>query len=189
MKSSTTSPNRSRLMASVRQRGSAPELAVRAILRGQRHRFKTNAERLPGSPDIYAPWAKLAVFIHGCFWHRHRGCRACTTPKNHRNFWLEKFRQNVARDRRKVRQLRRLGYRVLTVWECQVKSLSKLARLKKQLDRFFGGNGWGSLQASERSPLKTKPVSSGAQRQPQQSRSVSKRKGRRQKFFPFHETV
>jgi DNA mismatch endonuclease (patch repair protein) len=189
MKPLTTSVERSLLMASVRQKGSAPELAVRAILRREGHTFKTNGKGLPGSPDIYAPWAKLAVFIHGCFWHRHRGCRACTTPKDHRDFWLEKFRQNVARDKRKVRQLRRLGYRVLTVWECQVKSLSKLARLKRRLDRFFGGNCWGSHRASDRSPLKTKPVSSRASRQQQQSRGVRKGKGRRQKFFPFHETV
>jgi DNA mismatch endonuclease (patch repair protein) len=144
MKGLVTTPQRSKLMASVRQRGSAPELAVRAVLRGQGHRFKTNANKLPGSPDIYAPQERLAVFIHGCFWHRHRGCRACTTPKEHRDFWLEKFRQNVARDNRKVRELRRLGYRVLTVWECQVKSVSELARLKRRLDRFFGGKRWAS---------------------------------------------
>jgi DNA mismatch endonuclease (patch repair protein) len=160
MKGLVTTPERSRLMASVRQRGSAPELAVRGILRGQGHRFKTNGKELPGSPDVYAPWAKLAVFIHGCFWHRHRGCGACTTPKDHRDFWLEKFRQNVARDKRKVRQLRHLGYRVLTIWECQVKSPSKLVRLEKRLDRFFGGNAWGSLRVPGRESLKNKLPSS-----------------------------
>ena len=146
MKTLVTSPERSKLMGKVRQKGSGPELAVRAILRRLRHRFKTNGTHLPGSPDIYASRGRVAVFVHGCFWHRHPGCPASTTPKDNRGFWVEKFRQNVTRDRRKVRQLRRLGYRVLTVWECQVKSPSKLARLKKRLNRFFGISRWKSFQ-------------------------------------------
>ncbi|HMD97132.1 MAG TPA: DNA mismatch endonuclease Vsr [Terriglobia bacterium] len=141
MKHLVTSPERSELMAGIRQRGSAPELVVRSILRRQKHGFKVNAKGLPGSPDIYNPLTKRAVFVHGCFWHRHPGCLACTIPKAHRDFWLEKFRQNVDRDKRKVRQLRRLGYHVLTVWECQVKSLSKLVKLERRLDHFFGSNG------------------------------------------------
>ena len=189
MKLDTTLPRRSKLMARVRQKGSAPELVVRAILRQQGHRFRTNAKELPGSPDIYAPWAKLAVFVHGCFWHRHRRCRACTTPKEHRGFWVEKFRQNVARDKRKVRQLRRLGYRVLTVWECQVKSLSKLARLERRLDRFFGSNGWGSLRASARNPRKNKPACPRSERPKPRPQGTRKRKNQPQKFSPFQKTV
>jgi DNA mismatch endonuclease (patch repair protein) len=126
-------------MARVRQKGTAPELVVRDIIARGGYRFRTNGRVLPGSPDIFDPAGKLAVFVHGCFWHRHSRCRACTTPKRNAEFWREKFEQNIARDRRKLDQLRRLGYRVLTVWECQVKSPAKLARLERRLQRFFEG--------------------------------------------------
>jgi DNA mismatch endonuclease, patch repair protein len=129
---------RSKLMARVRQRGTAPELAVRSILDRQGHDYETNGSELPGSPDLYDRYTKRALFVHGCYWHRHRGCRATTTPTSNRDFWVQKFEQNVARDRRKVRTLRRMGYRVLTVWECQLKSPKKLARLERRLDAFFG---------------------------------------------------
>jgi DNA mismatch endonuclease, patch repair protein len=133
-----TTPERAWLMSRVRQRGTGPELAVRAILRRLGHRFRTNAKGLPGSPDIYSASRKRAVFVHGCFWHRHPRCRATTTPTRNREFWLAKFLANVARDNRNARGLRRLGYRVMTVWECQLKSPAKLARLKRRLGRFFG---------------------------------------------------
>ena len=87
---------------------------------------------------MYDMRRRLAVFVHGCFWHRHRGCRACTTPKENAPFWAQKFADNVARDRRKATELRRLGFRVLTVWECQVKSEAKLVQLERKLGRFFG---------------------------------------------------
>jgi len=138
MTSLRTTPERSRLMSRVRQRGTRPELAVRAILHRQGRRFSTNGTGLPGSPDIYSTETKRALFIHGCFWHRHPRCRAATTPTRNRAFWVAKFVVNVARDKRNVRQLRRLGYRVMTVWECQVKSPAKLARLERRLDQFFG---------------------------------------------------
>lgn len=131
-------PERSALMARVRQAGTSPELAVRRVLRRLRVRVRTNGARLPGSPDLYDAQRRLAVFVHGCFWHRHRGCRACTTPTANASFWAQKFEDNVARDRRKAAELRRLGFRVLTVWECQVKSQIKLAQLERKLGRFFG---------------------------------------------------
>ena len=132
-----TTPERSKLMSRVRQRGTAPELAVRDILKLQGHTFQINGKMLPGSPDVFDTDQRRVVFVHGCFWHRHAGCRACTSPKSYSEFWQEKFAQNQARDRRNVRQLRHHGYRVLTVWECQVKSPAKLARLKRRLDKFF----------------------------------------------------
>jgi DNA mismatch endonuclease (patch repair protein) len=138
MKRLRTTPERALLMSRVRQRGTAPELAVRAILRNLGHRFRTNGEGLPGSPDIYSASGKRALFVHGCFWHRHPGCRATTTPARNRRFWLTKFLANVTRDNRNVRRLRRMGYRVMMVWECQLKSPPKLTRLKRRLDRFFG---------------------------------------------------
>lgn len=132
---------RSALMARVRQKGTTPELTVGQILRRQGHRAKTNVRGLPGSPDFARVSAKRAVFVHGCFWHRHARCKGSTIPKRNADFWAEKFASNIARDRRKARQLRRLGYRVITVWECQLKSAAKLARLERRLDRFFSEQG------------------------------------------------
>ena len=114
-----------------------PELAVRKMLRSLGHSIRTNAKELPGSPDIVARSRRKIVLVHGCFWHRHRGCMAASIPGTNLKFWKTKFDANIARDRRDVRQLRRLGYSVLTVWECQVKSPSKLARLVPRLQRFF----------------------------------------------------
>lgn len=124
-------------MARVRQKGTSPELAVREILSRLGITYSTNVRELPGSPDIVDLRQARAVYVHGCFWHRHSGCAACTTPKRNSEFWEEKFERNVKRDARKVRQLRQIGFRVLTVWECQLKQEDKLARLEKRLERFF----------------------------------------------------
>jgi DNA mismatch endonuclease (patch repair protein) len=132
-----TDPVRSALMGRVRQKGTSPELSVREILSRLGVQYSTNVGGLPGSPDIVDVPGKRAIYIHGCYWHRHARCTACTTPKRNAGFWAEKFERNVERDARKVRQLRRLGYRVITVWECQLKQPDKLARLEKRLERFF----------------------------------------------------
>ena len=124
-------------MARVRQKGTSPELVVREILSRLGIEYSTNVRALPGSPDIADIAGKRAIYVHGCFWHRHPRCKACTTPERNAAFWAEKFKRNVERDTRKVRQLRRLGFQVLTVWECQVKQEDKLARLEKRLERFF----------------------------------------------------
>jgi DNA mismatch endonuclease, patch repair protein len=110
----------------IRQRDTAPELAVRAILHDMGHRFRVANRDLPGTPDIANRARGWAVFVHGCFWHAHRGCGHATVPRRNRRFWLAKFAANRARDLRKSRALRRLGYRVVTVWECQAADTEKL---------------------------------------------------------------
>lgn len=132
-----TDPARSALMARVRQRGTSPELRVREILSRLGVEYSTNVSGLPGSPDVVDAPGKRALFIHGCYWHRHARCAACTTPTRNAAFWAEKFERNVERDARKARQLRRLGFRLMTVWECQLKRADKLARLETRLERFF----------------------------------------------------
>jgi DNA mismatch endonuclease (patch repair protein) len=119
------------------QKGTTPELAVRTILTDLGVEYSTNVTDLPGSPDIVAAEAKRAVFVHGCFWHRHARCPACTTPKRNAAFWNNKFEQNTARDAKKMRQLRRIGFRILKVWECQLKREDKIARLTERLAKFF----------------------------------------------------
>ena len=110
-------------MALVRQRGTAPELVVRGLLTALGHRFRLRNRDLPGSPDIANRRQRWAVFVHGCFWHRH-GCKATTTPLNNRAFWEAKFERNKARDERTQAELEALGYTVLVVWECETKARS-----------------------------------------------------------------
>lgn len=121
-------------MGRVRQRGTTPELGVRALLSGLGVRYRLNAGSLPGSPDIVNRRARKAVFVHGCFWHRHEGCRRTTTPKRNRDFWLDKFRANERRDSRKIEELAALGFDVLVVWECE---LDDETRLRARLRRFW----------------------------------------------------
>lgn len=123
-----TTAQRSAHMALVRRAGTGPELAVRRLLRDLRIRFTTENRDLPGSPDMANRSRKFAIFVHGCYWHRHPGCSRTTTPTNNLAFWQAKFDANVLRDRRVVRLLRKEGYKVLMIWECRTKNLGTLGR-------------------------------------------------------------
>jgi len=127
----------SRRMADVRQRDTTPELAVRRALTMLGLRYRVRNRDLPGSPDIANRTRKWAVFVHGCFWHRHPGCVRSTTPKRNRAFWKKKFEANVERDARAVAALRERGFRVVTVWECETEV--DPARLVRLLRHCFGG--------------------------------------------------
>jgi DNA mismatch endonuclease (patch repair protein) len=121
-------PARSALMARVRQRHSEPERAVRRMLRALGIPFRLHQKSLPGTPDVVVPSRNWAIFVHGCFWHRHSSCVKTTTPKTRVAFWTDKFAKNVARDARKARALRKLGWHVMTIWECQCRDSAKLKR-------------------------------------------------------------
>lgn len=120
-------PSRSALMARIGPKNSKPEMVVRRLLHALGHRFRLHAKDLPGRPDIVFRSKKKAIFVHGCFWHRHPGCKKATTPKTRVEFWTEKFERNVARDRRKEVALREMGWQVLVVWECETKSVETLS--------------------------------------------------------------
>lgn len=126
---------RSRMMSGIRGSNTKPEVTVRSFLHRQGFRFRLHTRVLPGRPDIVLPRFRTAVFVHGCFWHRHRGCRFAYTPKSNLPFWQAKFDGNVERDRRKVRELRKLGWRVEVIWECQVGSESHLECLADAIRR------------------------------------------------------
>lgn len=111
---------RSRMMSGIRSHDTKPELAVRSWLHRAGLRFRLHVRDLPGSPDIVLPRWGAVVFVHGCFWHRHRGCARAATPSTRRAFWTAKFRSNVERDERNRRALRRLGWRTRTIWECSL---------------------------------------------------------------------
>ena len=113
-------------MRSVRQSGTSPELAVRAALGSLGIAFGTNVKDIPGSPDIWLTQTDTPIFVHGCFWHRHRGCKNTTTPKRNRNFWVEKFEKNIERDNRIFHNLRALGYAPVVVWQCETAIGSRL---------------------------------------------------------------
>src|SRR5687767_8618303 len=119
---------RSRMMSGIRGRNTKPELRVRRHLHrvGLRYSLKS---KLPGRPDLVFPRYGTVVFVHGCFWHRHRGCRYCTMPSSNMEFWTRKFEENVSRDQRVERELEALGWRVFTVWSCELDdaSLDRLA--------------------------------------------------------------
>lgn len=122
-------------MRSVPRANTKPELLIRKLLHGFGLRFRLHRADLPGSPDIVLPRYRAVIFVHGCFWHRHPGCRYSTTPRTRQDYWLPKFANNVERDARKEAQLRELGWRVLVVWECETKNIQALEkRLRLEFD-------------------------------------------------------
>lgn len=121
-------PERSALMARIGPKNTTPELATRKLLHRLGYRYRLHRKDLPGTPDICFPARRKAIFVHGCFWHRHEGCRRTTMPKVRTSFWEEKFRQNIERDYRKIVALRELGWNTLVVWECETKTLPILTR-------------------------------------------------------------
>ncbi len=112
-------PARSALMSRVHGKNTKPEMAVRRLARALGYRFHLHDSELPGTPDLIFPKLRKVIFVHGCFWHRHRGCSRTTTPKTRAAYWKEKFRQNIKRDAAKERTLKSLGWNVLVVWECE----------------------------------------------------------------------
>lgn len=112
---------RSYVMSRIRSVDTGPEMIVRRALHSKGYRYRLHDRRLPGSPDIVMPCRKTAIFVHGCFWHRHRGCRAGRTPKSNVPFWIKKLNRNVKRDLDAVRRLRGMGWSVKVLWECQLK--------------------------------------------------------------------
>jgi DNA mismatch endonuclease (patch repair protein) len=120
------------MMSGIRGSNTRPELAVRRYLHAQGFRYRLHARELPGRPDIVLPRYRTVVFVHGCFWHRHEGCRFAYRPKSREEFWEPKLEGNAARDARDQQRLRDLGWRVEVVWECEV-TPERLSRLTSQL--------------------------------------------------------
>lgn len=114
--------HRSWNMSRIRGKDTTPELRVRKLLHRAGYRFRLHTPDLPGKPDIVLKKYETAIFVHGCFWHRHKGCPGATTPKTRTDFWLNKFDSTVKRDRQKQRLLEEMGWKVITVWECELES-------------------------------------------------------------------
>jgi DNA mismatch endonuclease (patch repair protein) len=109
---------RSRMMSGIRGANTRPETFLRKALHRAGFRYRLHASKLPGRPDIVLASRRAAIFVHGCFWHRHHGCHWCTTPASNVDFWTSKFERNVERDRQAIDTLQELSWRTAVVWEC-----------------------------------------------------------------------
>lgn len=130
----TTTGVISRRMGVVKQRGTAPELIVRGVVASMGLRYRTRNADLPGSPDLANRSRRWVIFVHGCYWHAHAHCSRATVPRRNREFWINKFRQNVARDQRVQTMLRSQGFKVAIVWECETQNFEHTIDV---LRRFF----------------------------------------------------
>jgi len=126
---------RSEIMARVRSKNSRPELLVRKLVFALGYRYRLHAKDLPGHPDIVLRKIRKVIFVHGCFWHRHGGCALARLPKSRLDFWLPKLEGNRKRDERNKKALLRGGWKVLTIWECQIRGSDPLtARVRRFLN-------------------------------------------------------
>ena len=112
-------------MSKIRSKDTKPELALRKALYARGFRYRVNDKKLPGKPDIVLPKYKTVIFLHGCFWHRHEGCKYAYTPKTNTEFWVDKITSNAERDKVNVEKLTALGWNIVTVWECEIRHTNK----------------------------------------------------------------
>jgi len=119
---------RSEIMSKIRATETKPEKIVRKFLFAKGFRFRKNLKSLPGKPDIVLSKYKTAIFIHGCFWHGHKNCKAATLPKTRKKFWTDKITDNKKRDAKNYKELKKIGWKVITIWQCQIKNKSRQER-------------------------------------------------------------
>lgn len=126
--------DRSENMRRIRSKDMRPELAVRSLVHKLGYRFRLHRKDLPGSPDMVFPSRKKVIFVHGCFWHSHEGCKMAHVPKSNTSYWGPKLERNKARDAKHLAALAEAGWKALVVWECQIKDEN---RLQSRLDKFL----------------------------------------------------
>ncbi|GFE65093.1 very short patch repair endonuclease [Litoreibacter roseus] len=130
---------RSRMMAGIKGKDTKPELVLRRALHARGFRYRLHSKNVPGRPDLMFPKHHAIVFVHGCFWHRHKGCRYTSTPSTRPEFWKAKFDANVARDRDVQDKLLDSGWRVATVWECTLRTPEKINETTDLLSEWLPG--------------------------------------------------
>lgn len=133
-------------MSRIRSKHSKPEVLLRSLLHRAGLRFRINNKKLPGCPDIVLAKYKTAIFVHGCFWHRHKHCSRATTPSSNKDYWLQKFRKNLARDSKTKKELEKQGWKVIIIWGCNLiknpfEALKNLiSKLGLKMGRIYGIN-------------------------------------------------
>jgi DNA mismatch endonuclease, patch repair protein len=126
---------RSQMMARIRSTDTAPEVRVRSALHALGVRFRKHVDALPGKPDLANRRNAWAVFVHGCFWHSHKGCGLASSPRSNSSYWRPKLMRNAERDRASARELRRAGFRVFVIWECETRAPARLSMIVRRLAR------------------------------------------------------
>lgn len=122
-----SSEKRSSIMSNIRSKNTSPEIQVRKLIFSMGYRYRLHRKDLPGCPDIVFPGRKKVIFIHGCFWHGHQNCKASTLPETHKEFWKNKINSNQERDGKNINELENLNWKVLVVWQCEIKNISYIA--------------------------------------------------------------
>lgn len=120
---------RSRIMSRIKSKGTKPEIVVRRLLHGLGYRYRLHLTHLPGRPDLVFSARRKVVFVNGCFWHYHEGCRHGHVPASNRDYWLQKLTRTRARDERNVATLKQAGWDVVTIWECQLRDIEATTQL------------------------------------------------------------
>lgn len=118
---------RSWLMSRIKGKNTSPEIRVRSLLHRLGFRFRIQRKDLPGKPDIVLPKYRVIIFVHGCFWHQHQGCKSSHIPQSNVSYWENKLSRNVLRDIKNKQDLEQLGWKVIVIWECETKNIEKLA--------------------------------------------------------------
>lgn len=145
-----TPEKRSWNMSRIRSKDTAPERLVRSSLHRMGYRFSLRRRDLPGRPDIVLSKYRIAIFVHGCFWHRHAGCKYAYMPKSRVGFWRRKFADNTRRDEEVAREYRRLGWRRFVIWECEAQKPAWVRRLAKVTGRSLAGERRHSISPVQR---------------------------------------
>ncbi len=142
-----TLEQRRKAMQAVKGKDTVPEILIRKYLHSHGYRFRLHRKDLPGKPDIVLPKIRTVVFVNGCFWHRHPGCEHASMPVSNIAYWEKKFNNTIRRDKEQYRKLRELGWKVVVIWECEIKSLlrSRIDFLRQRLfhDHYSSGDGDG----------------------------------------------
>ena len=128
---------RSRMMAKIKSTNTKPEIKLRKFLFAEGFRYRINLEKLPGKPDIVLPKYKTVIFVHGCFWHNHEGCRRSHVPKSNEQYWISKISGNVKRDKINMKELEDIGWNVFIAWECEINNKNKFKDIKSKILNFL----------------------------------------------------
>lgn len=140
---------RSRMMSGIRGKDTDPEIVIRKALFAAGYRFRLHRRDLPGVPDVVLPGRRIAIFVHGCFWHMHAGCKNAKLPATRPNFWRAKLEGNAERDRRAIEALQSSGWRVLTCWECATRDAAIVAAMPDVLTEWIEvGDAFGEISVS-----------------------------------------